>query len=222
MYFVVAAAGVGKRMGLDYPKQFLEIHGKPIFIKTLEVLESSDRVEGIIVVTNSEFIEKVESFCRKYNIKKVKKVVAGGKERQDSVYNALLHIPQEIELVGVQDGVRPFVKVEYIEKSYTKLTENIDIDGIVVGVPVKDTIKKINEKGEIIETPNREGLIAAQTPQIFRKKILIRSYEKAKLERFVGTDDSSLVEKIGGKVEVIIGSYENIKITTPEDLLFLK
>lgn len=222
MYFIVAAAGVGKRMGLDYPKQFLEIDGKPIFIKTLEVIENSSKVDGIIVVTNSEYMEKVSEFCKKYKINKIKKIVAGGKERQDSIFNALLHVPETVKIVGVQDGVRPFISLKYIEKSYEKLIKNNEIDGIVVGVPVKDTIKKIDEEGKIIETPNREKLFAAQTPQIFRKNILSRSYEVAKKECFLGTDDSSLVERIGGRVEVILGSYGNIKITTQEDLLFLK
>jgi 2-C-methyl-D-erythritol 4-phosphate cytidylyltransferase len=222
MYFIVAAAGGGKRMGLDYPKQFLEVDGKPIFIKTLEVLEENKLVEGIIVVTNEQYISKVKEFCKKYKIDKVVEVVTGGKERQDSIGNALLHIPQNIELVGVQDGVRPFIRDSYITNSYEKLKDNNNLDGVIVGVPVKDTIKVLDEEGKIIETPNRSTLLAAQTPQIFRSEILKKAYEEAKKDKFLGTDDSSLVEKIGGRVEVIIGGYENIKITTPEDLVFLE
>jgi 2-C-methyl-D-erythritol 4-phosphate cytidylyltransferase len=221
MYFIVAAAGVGKRMGLDYPKQFLEIDGKPIFIKTLEVIEKSEIVEGIVVVTNKEYISKVKELCKNFGITKLKEVVAGGKERQDSIYNALLQIPKNT-IVGVQDGVRPFIEERYIYDSYNKLMSESQLDGIVIGVPVKDTIKIIDKNRKILETPNRATLFAAQTPQIFRSEILRTAYEMAKEEDFLGTDDSSLVERLGGNIEFIVGSYENIKITTPEDLLFFQ
>ncbi len=217
-YYIVAAAGVGKRMGLDYPKQFLEVEGKPIFIKTLEVIQKNQRVKGIVVVTNKEYISEVKKVCEAFKITKVIDVVSGGKERQDSIYNALKQIPKN-SIIGVQDGVRPFIEDSYIEDSYTKLIEETNLDGVVVGVPVKDTIKVVNSKGEIVETPKRDQLFAAQTPQVFRGEILHRSYEEARQQRFLGTDDSSLVEKTGGSVGIILGSYENIKITTPEDLL---
>lgn len=217
-YYIVAAAGVGKRMELDYPKQFLEIDGKPIFIKTLEVIEKNQRVTGIVVVTNKEYISEVKKMCKAFKITKVIDVVSGGKERQDSIYNALQQIPKE-SIIGVQDGVRPFIQDRYIEDSYTKLMTETDLDGVIIGVPVKDTIKVVNSEGEVVETPKRDQLFAAQTPQVFRGKILHRSYEQAKKQNFLGTDDSSLVEKAGGSVEIILGSYENIKITTPEDLL---
>ena len=216
-YYIVAAAGVGKRMGLSYPKQFLEVEGKPIFIKTLEVIENNHRVTGIIVVTNEEYINEVKKMCRTFKITKVIDVVSGGIERQDSIYNALQQIPKD-SIIGVQDGVRPFIEERYIEDSYSKLMEETNLDGIVVGVPVKDTIKVVNSDGEIVETPKRDLLFAAQTPQVFRGKILHKSYEMAKKQNFLGTDDSSLVEKAGGIVGTILGSYENIKITTSEDL----
>ena len=216
-YYIVAAAGVGKRMGLDYPKQFLEVDGKPIFIKTLEVIEKNNRVTGIVVVTNKEYIDEVKKMCRTFKITKVTEVVSGGKERQDSIYSALQKIPRD-SIIGVQDGVRPFIEDRYIEDSYTKLMEKTDLDGIVVGVPVKDTIKVVDSGGKIVKTPRRELLFAAQTPQVFKGEILHRSYETARKQKFLGTDDSSLVEKAGGCVEVLAGSYENIKITTPEDL----
>jgi len=217
-YYIVAAAGVGKRMGLDYPKQFLEVEGKPIFIKTLEAIEKNQRVTGIVVVTNEEYIFEVKRMCETFKINKVIDVVSGGKERQDSIYNALEKLPKE-SIIGVQDGVRPFIEERYIEDSYTKLMMETNLDGVVIGVPVKDTIKVVNSKGEIVETPKRDQLFAAQTPQVFRGEILHRSYEEAKKQKFLGTDDSSLVEKLGGSVGTILGSYENIKITTPEDLL---
>ncbi len=219
-YYIVAAAGVGKRMGLTYPKQFLEVDGKPIFVKTLEVIEKNHRVTGIIVVTNKEYISEVEKMCRTFKITKVIDVVSGGKERQDSIYNALQLVPKN-SIIGVQDGVRPFIEDRYVEDSYTKLMEETELDGIVVGVPVKDTIKVVDSDGQIVKTPKRDLLFAAQTPQVFKGEILHRSYEKAEKQKFLGTDDSSLVEKAGGRVGILLGSYENIKITTPEDLTFL-
>ncbi|MEI6857046.1 2-C-methyl-D-erythritol 4-phosphate cytidylyltransferase [Psychrilyobacter sp.] len=217
-YYIVAAAGIGKRMGLSYPKQFLEVDGKPIFIKTLEVIEKNHRVTGIVVVTNKEYIYEVEKMCKTFKITKLIEVVSGGNERQDSIYNALQKIPKD-SIIGVQDGVRPFIEDRYIEDSYTVLMERTDLDGVVIGVPVKDTIKVMDSDGKIAQTPKRDFLFAAQTPQVFRGEILHRSYEIARKQKFLGTDDSSLVEKAGGSVGTLAGSYKNIKITTPEDLL---
>lgn len=218
-YYIVAAAGVGKRMNLGYPKQFLRHKDKEIFIMTLETIESSELVTDIIVVTKEEYIEKVKELIKKYSITKVKYVVAGGKERQDSIYNALEKIEEEA-IVGVQDGVRPFIKKEYIEKAYYIAKES-GVDGAVVGVKVKDTIKVVGKNGSIENTPNRDYLIAAQTPQVFRLSTLKRAYGKAKEELFIGTDDSSLVERYGGVIKIVEGDYSNIKITSPEDLRYL-
>lgn len=218
---IVAAAGVGKRMGLSYPKQFLEHNGKPLFINVLEIGEKSKLISDIIVVTGKELIKEVKYMCEKFKITKVKEIAEGGKERQDSIYNALKFCDKN-SIIAVQDGVRPFFKEKYLEDAFNELKNNPYIDGVVVGVPVKDTIKVVNEEGIIISTPVRRALVAAQTPQVFRGKILIEAYEKAKEENFLGTDDSSLVEKYGGKVKISLGDYGNIKITTIEDISFLK
>jgi len=217
--FIVAAAGVGKRMGLGYPKQFLEWEGKPIFIHTLEKINSNKLVTDIVVVTNSDYIEEVERYCREYSIHKAARIVAGGRERQDSIYNAIQEC-RDSDLIGVQDGVRPFVDSRFIEDAYEELTEG-NLDGVVVGVPVKDTIKVVDENGIISSTPVRSTLVAAQTPQVFKGEVLVKAYEKATEDRWTGTDDSSLVEYIGGRVKIIEGSYGNIKITTVEDLKHL-
>ena len=221
--FVVAAAGIGRRMGLDYPKQFLEHEGEAIFLKALKKIEASPLVTEIIVSTNSEYISLVENLCREKKINKLVKVVAGGNERQDSVKNALGHI-EDIEnvVVGIQDGVRPFIRESYIEEAYNEITANENISGVVIGVGVKDTIKILDDEGYIVNTPNRSKMIAAQTPQVFRGIDLKEAYEKADLDNFYGTDSSSLVERMGKKVKVIEGSYGNIKITTPEDLIYLE
>lgn len=218
--FIVAAAGVGKRMGLGYPKQFLEWEGKPIFIHTLEKIEKNPLVTDIVVVTGEEYIGSVEDYCRKYTIGKLKCVVAGGKERQDSIYNALQEC-RGSDFIGVQDGVRPFIEDGFIEASLDLLKSRDDIQGTVTGVPVKDTIKVVEEDGIIVSTPQRSTLVAAQTPQVFRGEVLIEAYERARSEGYLGTDDSSLVEYIGKRVKIIPGSYGNIKITTKEDLKYL-
>ncbi len=219
--FIVAAAGVGRRMGLGYPKQFLEYNGRPIFVKTLEKIDRNPIVTDIVVVTNCDHVEKVEEICKEYGIKKLKYIISGGKERQDSIYNALLKLKGD-GIIAVQDGVRPFIEDRFIEESYRLLESNNEIDGVVIGVPVKDTIKIIDENGFVTSTPDRNILVAAQTPQVFRGKTLKTAYEEAKNEKYVGTDDSSLVERIGGKIKIIEGSYGNIKITTKEDLKYLK
>lgn len=217
---ILAAAGVGKRMGLSYPKQFLEYNNKPLFVTPLEVAQNSNIIDEIILVTNEENIKLVEDICKKYNITKVKDVVAGGKERQNSIYNALRK-DKNSDIILVQDGVRPFLKAKYIEKSCELLDKETDLAGVVVGVPVKDTIKVVGIDGEILATPNRSGLIAVHTPQTFKGDILKKAYEQTEKDGFLGTDDSSLVERLNLKVKILIGDYDNIKITTQEDLRFL-
>ena len=215
---IVAAAGVGKRRGLGYPKQFLEYKGKPLFIMPLEVAQNSNIVDEIIVVTNKENVSLVENYCNQYGLSKVVKVTEGGKERQNSIYNALKY-DNNSDIILVQDGVRPFLKEKYIEECCRVVAE--ERLGAVVGVQVKDTIKVINENFEVVSTPKRADLIAVHTPQAFEGKLLKEAYEIAERENFLGTDDSSLVERIGGKVKIVLGDYDNIKITTQEDLKFL-
>lgn len=217
---ILAAAGVGKRMGLNYPKQFLEIDGKPLYVKSLEVAEKSIFVKEIIIVTGKNFIENIKKECEKYNFKKVIKVIEGGSERQYSIKKAL-DLCSENSIISVQDGVRPFLKERYFEESIKILKENKNISGVIVGVPVKDTIKKINSLGVVESTPKRDELFAIHTPQTFRGDILKRAYKKAEEDIYLGTDDSSLVERIGGKIKLLLGDYDNIKITTVEDLKYL-
>lgn len=217
---IVAAAGIGKRMNLGYPKQFLEIDGKPLFIKTLEVAEKSGSIEDIIITTGEESIELVRELCEQYGISKAQNIVSGGKERQYSIENALEYC-KDNSIIAVQDAVRPFLKEKYFLQALEILEKNLEIDGVVVGVLLKDTIKRVNQKGEVIETPKRDEYIAVHTPQIFKGEILKKAYKKAKEDNFLGTDDSSLVERIGGKIKVLIGDYDNIKVTTVEDLKFL-
>ncbi len=236
-YFIVTASGIGKRMGFSYPKQFHEIFGKPIFIITLEEIMKSKLIDKIFITTNKENINKVKSYINEYIIKTDNKennkieiiILEGGSERQYSVYNALMYMKNELNysenkdiIVGVQDAVRPNIKVRYIDDIYNAIVEDSEVDGFVVGVPSKDTIKIIDDKGYIVDTPKREKVFNAHTPQIFRLSTIIKAYECAKKDNFLGTDDSSLIERLGGKVKVYIGEYDNIKITTIDDLRFFE
>lgn len=220
-YFIVPIAGVGKRMGLNVPKQYYEINGKPIFIVTLEVIQKCSLVDGIYLSVSKDDIPLVQNYIKEYKITKVKKIVEGGSERQYSVANALSLINEE-SVIAVQDGVRPNIKDDYIVKAYKTLMEEKDLDGLVVGVPLKDTVKVVTKEGYIVSTPERSTLFSAHTPQIFKVGILKAAYKKAEEENFLGTDDSSLVERIGGKVRIFQGYPDNIKITTREDLKFFE
>ncbi len=218
---IIAAAGSGKRMGLDQKKQFLKFKGISLYLNSVLQGEKSDLIDEIIIVTSKYDVENVKCECNELKTKKVKKIVCGGAERQDSIYNALAQCKEGI--VAVQDGARPFLEERYFEEGLISLLKNKDLSGVVVGVKAKDTIKKVCTNSlEIESTPVRETLFLAQTPQIFRSEILKEAYELAKKNNYCGTDDSSLVERLGKKVAIIQGSYDNIKITTIEDLKYLK
>lgn len=214
---IIAAAGMSNRMGNKINKQFIFIGGKPILAHTIEKFQDSRYIDEIILVSKEEEIE----YCRKeivkrYKFTKVTNIIRGGIERQDSVYNGILALNEKTNIVLTHDGARPFVSHENIEQGIKGVIEH---GACVIGVPVTDTIKVVSECHTIESTPARSMLWAAQTPQCFLKSIIVKGYEKAIEEDFHGTDDSSIVERIGQDVKMIMGSYENIKITTPEDLL---
>ncbi len=214
---IVAAAGMSNRMGSKINKQFIDIDNKPILAHTLNKFEESPYIDEIILIAKEEEVEYCrKEIVRKYNFKKIKKIIRGGKERQDSIYNGILALHERCDIVLTHDGARPFVRKENIEDGIRGV---IEYGSCVIGVPVKDTIKAIDNEGDVHHTPKRSMLWAAQTPQCFWKSILQRGYEYAIDEGIMGTDDSSLVEKVGYKVKMIMGNYDNIKITTPEDLI---
>lgn len=213
---IIAAAGMSNRMGSKMNKQFLAVGGKPILAHTIEKFENSRFIDEIILVSKEEEIEYCrKEIVRKYKFNKVTNIIRGGQERQDSVYNGILALNEKSDIVLIHDGARPFVKKENIEDGIKAVIES---GACVIGVPVKDTIKVV-ENNNIDHTPIRSTLWAAQTPQCFYKDLIIKGYEKARGEGYLGTDDSSLVERLGHSVKMVMGSYENIKITTPEDLV---
>lgn len=212
---VIVAAGTGSRMNMGINKQFIKLEGKEVIVYTIEKFYNNHNIDDIVVVvkeSEAEFFKK--EIIEKYNFKNIK-IAYGGKERQDSVYNGLKLLDEKCDVVLIHDGARPFVSNKTID---TCIEEAKEHKAIVVGVPVKDTIKVIDDSNNIVDTPNRSVLWAVQTPQTFDYNILLNAYEDAFESGFYGTDDAMLVERIGHKVKMVEGSYNNIKITTKEDL----
>jgi len=211
---IIPAAGLGKRFSSSRRKPFAEIAGTPVLIFTLKRLHEIKSIAEIIPVLREEDMEKGLELIEANNFKKIKQLAPGGRERQDSVYNALKLIKKE-SLVLIHDGVRPLISAELIERL---LSEVKGFDGVVPGLPVKETLKKVNAKGFITSTMKREEIWSIQTPQVFPLKTIKEAYDKAYEDGFYATDDAALVERIGGKVKTIEGSPFNIKITIPEDI----
>jgi len=213
---IIPAGGSGRRMGSGIPKQYLLLGGIPVLVHTLRVFQSSPVVDEIfLVVPEGDIPEARNAIVGRYDLFKVSLIVAGGAERQDSVRNALAHLREAHGIVLVHDGVRSFVSGELIQR----VVVAAEADGAVaVGVRVKDSVKEVNSAGWVIKTVTREGLWLTQTPQAFRKPLILAAYERAAADGFCGTDDASLVERMGVPVRMIPGDYDNIKVTTPEDL----
>jgi len=211
---IIPAAGSGKRMQQDMNKQFLEIGGMTIIERTLLAFENAVSITSVIVVTKKKEIKLVQDLINQKSIKKVRVVVEGGAERQDSIYNALKMTTNEDRWILVHDGARPFVTSASIELFVEALKKS---NALIMAVPTKDTIKRV-DSGTVVETLNRSELWNVQTPQGFSRNDIMMAYEKAQKSNFTGTDDASLIEWMGKKVEVHVGSYENIKVTTPDDL----
>ncbi|WP_042278173.1 2-C-methyl-D-erythritol 4-phosphate cytidylyltransferase [[Clostridium] dakarense] len=212
---VIVAAGKGSRMKMDINKQFIKLNEKEIVAYTIEKFYNHSNIQDIVVVVREEEANILKKeILEKYNFKNIK-IAFGGKERQDSVYNGLKMLDKDCKNVLVHDGARPFVSKEIINNSIDAAKKH---NAVVVGVPVKDTIKVVTKDNDIVDTPDRSMLWAVQTPQTFNYEILMKAYESAFESEFYGTDDAMLIERIGYKVKMIEGSYNNIKVTTPEDI----
>ena len=213
---VIVAAGKGKRMGTDISKQFLPLGGKEILTHTIEKFEMAERIRDIVLVTGEDALQDVKEMTKEYGWQKVVSVVAGGKERQNSVWNGLQAVSDDTEIVLIHDGVRPFVTEDILNLS---IETAVEMGACVAGVPAKDTIKVCNQDNIAVATPDRSTLWQIQTPQTFQKDLILKAYEQANAEDFIGTDDASMAEHSGYAVKVIMGSYRNIKITTKEDMI---
>lgn len=214
---IVLAAGQGKRMHSKVQKQFLEIGQKPIVYYSLHCFQESPRIQEIILVTSKEMIPYCEKeIVEKYGFGKVTRIVEGGKERYDSVY-AGLKACKDTDFVFIHDGARPFITVEMVERGYQAVVKT---GACVLGMPSKDTVKLADEEGYIKETPDRKIVWNVQTPQIFSYKLICTAYESMQQKDMSSvTDDAMVVEQeTGTRILLVEGSYQNIKITTPEDL----
>ena len=224
---IVLAAGSGKRMNAGQNKMFLQLNGKPVLERTVTVFQQSDAIDGIVIVAKADEVEQVQKMVPKEQFDKIICYTAGGKERQDSVLcglTALKTFGEDVyHRVLIHDGARPFVTEQLIDGLLSAL---IPGSGTIAAVPAKDTIKRVNAEGIVQETPVRSELWNVQTPQCFYVDEILSCYEKAQGEGYFGTDDASLAEKYGLSVRVVPAYYENIKLTTPEDLdvaeVFLK
>jgi 2-C-methyl-D-erythritol 4-phosphate cytidylyltransferase len=216
VHAVLPAAGLGSRLGGATPKQFLLLGEKPVLVHTLQRFEQSADVDEIGLAVPEDFVAEVEQLVARYRLHKVSKVVIGGERRQDSVYNVLKRIQfRPPDLVLVHDAVRPFIHPK-------KITELIavckDYDAAVLAVQPKDTMRRSNGGGVFDQTLDRSALWSIQTPQAFKASLLMKAFEKAIKDRFVSTDEAALVERVGVKARIVQGSYDNIKITTKDDL----
>ena len=220
VWAIVVAAGSGTRMGAGKNKQFIELDGVPVIARTLQVFDGMPRVQGIIVVTREQDIDEMRQVTCEYNIEKIIDIIKGGDTRQQSVMRGLERLEaDESDIVLIHDGARPFIKPENVSALIDEI-QSENCEAAAVGVPVKDTIKQIDDKGFISATPDRSSLISIQTPQGFRYELIMKAHTRARNKQMEFTDDCAVVEYLSTeRVKVIDGSYDNIKITTPEDLV---
>ena len=217
---IILAAGKGQRMGTELPKQFLSMGDDMLLTKTIRVFEESSVIQDIVLVTSEDWI----GFCKteivdREGFRKVRKIVAGGKERYDSVYQGLLACPNA-DYVFIHDGARPVVTEEILVRTQEAVEK---YEACAVGVPSKDTVKIVDEDGFVESTPPRKNVWNIQTPQAFSYPLIRAAYEVVRDNNMTGiTDDAMIIERSRlAKVKLVMGSYYNIKITTPEDMKWL-
>lgn len=213
---IIPAGGSGKRMGGCIPKQFLALAGIPILVHTLRAFQSSPLIDEILlVVPGKEIAVLRRELSERYLLSKIRTVLAGGAERQDSVRNALTHLGREDGLIVIHDGARPFVTADLISRAVAGARA---FGAVTVGIPIGDTVKAVDAEERVVKTIPREGLWLAQTPQAFLREVILAAYAKAGADGYYGTDDASLVERAGVPVRMIPGDTDNIKVTRPEDM----
>jgi 2-C-methyl-D-erythritol 4-phosphate cytidylyltransferase len=211
---IIAAAGFGRRMKTERPKQLLVLDGTPILVHTIRKFDACATIDYVIVTAPRELVKEVGELVKSAGFKKKTNVIEGGERRQDSVAMGLRHLEPGTDIVAVHDGVRPFVPVEDIENVVRQAERT---GAAILGVPIVDTVKHA-ERDFVESTLTREHLVLAQTPQVFRTKILKEAFDRAAQDEYYGTDESSLVERLGHPVAIVRGSERNIKITRPSDL----
>lgn len=213
---IIAAAGQGKRMGRGINKVFIPLSHCPVLVHTVRKFSQCEAIDNLVIVTGPDEVAEVRELLASVDNIKPWKVVAGGSERQYSIANALAVVDYDCKITLVHDGARPLIELQTIE---SVIAAACQYRAAGAAVPVKDTIKTVDAEGFITETPPRHTLWAIQTPQAFDTELLRQAYLSAAEDGYLGTDDASLVERMGIKVKIVPGSYNNIKITTPEDLI---
>ena len=215
---LIPSAGQGKRMEAAVKKPYLMLDDKPVLSHTIERFEHNSAVDDIfLIVHKSDFEACKNRVLEPYKYKKVRGLIPGGETRQESVFNGLSALADDVDYVVIHDGVRPFINDEIIAKC---LEATAEWGAAVAAVPVKETIKIGNEDHFIAQTPNRKLLWRVQTPQVFRKNLIETAHKNAIQEGNGAPDDATLVERLGTPVKLVMGSYKNIKLTTPEDMQF--
>jgi 2-C-methyl-D-erythritol 4-phosphate cytidylyltransferase len=216
VFAIIPAAGSGTRMGDKIKKQFFPLKGKPIIAYVLQQFEHCSDVDDVAIAVPESAMSEMEAIIAQYRLHKVSKVVMGGAKRQDSVRNVLNRLVlKDSDIVLVHDGVRPFIETKRITHLLKVCKE---YDAAVLAVQPKDTIRRSTGGGFFDQTLDRSAIWLIQTPQAFRAKLLVKAFEKAKKDKFYSTDEAALVERLGVKARIVEGNYDNIKITTPEDL----
>jgi 2-C-methyl-D-erythritol 4-phosphate cytidylyltransferase len=217
---VVAAAGEGTRLKSKVPKPLVQIYSRPLLVYSLKTLSRHPAINEIIVVVNSKNSRKIIKEIRQYRISKIKGFVLGGRRRQDSVYNGLRETDSRADLVLIHDAARPFINKSILSAAIKQARES----GVVIaGVPLKATVKMVKGKGPrwfVEKTIDRKNLWEIQTPQVFKRNLILEACRKLGNEDV--TDDAMLLEGLGRRVGLVLGSYDNIKITTPEDLVIAR
>ena len=212
---VIVAAGSGKRMAGEIPKQYINIGGKPILARTIENFEKSPQISKIILVVESSRIQEViHKIVDRFGFRKVIHVISGGMHRQGSVYQGILAVPGDVETISIQDSVRPFTPPHLIEECINQARR---FGAAVSACTCRDTVKQVKDS-RIVRTLDRKALYLVQTPQTFRADLIRLAHEKANEDGFIGTDDAALVERLGYPVTIVESSPYNLKITVTEDL----
>ncbi|MBQ7900558.1 MAG: 2-C-methyl-D-erythritol 4-phosphate cytidylyltransferase [Clostridia bacterium] len=216
---VIVAAGSGSRMGAQIPKQFLNVMNKPVLAYTIEKFQGNKYIDEIVIVTKEEYISFCKNLVMSCGFSKVSAVVTGGDTRQQSVMRGISQLSDDTDSVFIHDGARPMITDEVITKCAHAIKEN---NACAVGVPMKDTIKYSDNGSFIDKTVDRSHLWQIQTPQCFKKELIVRCHRMAAEEGFEATDDCMLLEHYGERVALVEGDYENIKITSPQDIYVME
>ena len=210
---IIPAAGFGVRFESKQAKSLVLLGPKPILVHTLQAFEQSVLVDDVILVTQEPLIPEIKDLIKQYKLSKVKHIVTGGQARSESVRNGLKYVDQDTEFVVIHDGARPLITGAFIDKIIPFCYRE---QALITAVPVKPTIKRVDKNLVVAQTLKRDELWEIQTPQIFKREIILKAHQEFGHEDT--TDDAALVEKLGVKVKVVMGDYRNIKITTKEDL----